>query len=108
MFRHFSAVQERPSDRLRKLIIGRQSGGRTPGRAHTDSGAGPPFSQLYLIPKSSSMPPGLWLAVRMKPPNALKPPSRLRITAETAGVESNPPWPIQILRAAPLLKALVL
>ena len=49
----------------------------------------------YLIPKSSSGPPGLWLAVRMKPPYA-SPPCRLRMTAETAGVDRRPPDPIQI------------
>jgi hypothetical protein len=31
------------------------------------SGAGPPFEQLYLMPKSASGPPGLWLAVKMIP-----------------------------------------
>eukprot|EP00959_Pyramimonas_sp_CCMP1952_P338400 7086748-Pyramimonas_sp.AAC.3 len=51
------------------------------------------------MPKSSSLPPGLWLAVRMNAPNALKPPSRLRITADTAGVDRRPLSPIQILRA---------
>lgn len=35
----------------------------------TFSGAGPPFSTLYLMPKSSVGPPGLWLADRMKAPN---------------------------------------
>ena len=45
----------------------------------------------YLTPKSSSGPPGLWLAVRMKPPRAL----RRRISAETAGVESRPDAPIR-------------
>lgn len=30
--------------------------------------AGPPDLLLYLIPKSSSGPPGLWLAVKMIPP----------------------------------------
>lgn len=39
------------------------------------SRAGSPFFMLYLIPKSSSGPPGLWLAVRMMPPTAA-PPSR--------------------------------
>ena len=38
----------------------------------TFSGAGPPFSQLYLIPKSSSMPPGLCEAERMKAPKACR------------------------------------
>lgn len=35
----------------------------------TFSGAGPPFSTLYLMPKSSVGPPGLWLADKMKAPN---------------------------------------
>lgn len=35
-----------------------------------DSGAGPPLEQLYLIPKSLSGPPGLWLAVRIMPARA--------------------------------------
>jgi len=43
----------------------------------------------HLMPKSSSMPPGLWLAVRTMPPTAT-PPSRSRMTAETAGVDSRP------------------
>ena len=34
------------------------------------SGAGPPLPALYLMPKSPSGPPGLWLADRMMPPNA--------------------------------------
>jgi hypothetical protein len=34
-------------------------------------GAGPPLAMLYLMPKSSSGPPGLWLAERIKPPLAL-------------------------------------
>ena len=55
------------------------------------SGAGPPLPILYLMPKSPCGPPGLWLAERMMPPNALRP----RITAEAAGVESRPPWPDQ-------------
>ena len=49
---------------------------------------------LYLIPKSSSGPPGLWLAVKMKPPYA-SPPCLLRIIAETAGVDRRPSLPIQ-------------
>ncbi len=35
--------------------------------AVTASGAGPPFAMLYLMPKSPSGPPGLWLADRMMP-----------------------------------------
>ena len=58
------------------------------------SGAGPPLSQLYLMPKSSVGPPGLWEAVRMKAPRA-RPRSRVRRTAETAGVDRRPPTPIQ-------------
>ena len=46
------------------------------------SGAGPPFPALYLMPKSPSGPPGLWLADRMMPPKALY----LRIRCEAAGV----------------------
>merc|ERR1719310_170242 len=61
------------------------------------SGAGPPFSQLYLMPKSSLMPPGLWDAEHMKPPKGTKPAPRVLITAEVAGVESKPPVPHQIL-----------
>ena len=49
---------------------------------------------LYLMPKSSSGPPGLWLAVKMKPPYA-SPPCLLRIIAETAGVDRRPSFPIQ-------------
>jgi len=44
---------------------------------------------LYLMPKSPSGPPGLWLAERMIPPLAL----RSRIMSEAAGVERMPPWP---------------
>src|ERR671921_881618 len=58
-------------------------------RSVTDSGAGPPLRVLYLMPKSSSMPPGLWLAESTSPPSAL----RRRMTAETAGVERMPPRP---------------
>mmetsp|Transcript_20420 Transcript_20420/g.44524 ORF Transcript_20420/g.44524 Transcript_20420/m.44524 type:complete len:215 (+) Transcript_20420:1080-1724(+) len=71
----------------------------------TFSGAGPPFSQLYLMPKSSVMPPGLCEAEQMKPPKGSKPPPRERITAETAGVESNPPVPSQ-MRPTPLASAI--
>lgn len=52
----------------------------------TPSGAGPPFSMLYLMPKSALGPPGLWLAVRRIPPVAL----RARMMCETAGVEKMP------------------
>ena len=34
----------------------------------TFSGAGPPLPILYLMPKSPSGPPGLWLADRISPP----------------------------------------
>lgn len=45
-----------------------------------------------MMPKSSSGPPGLWLAVKMKPPNAfMYEGPRSRITAETAGVDNRPP-----------------
>ena len=50
----------------------------------------------YLTPKSWSGPPGLWLAVRMKPPYA-SPPCLFRMTADTAGVDISPSFPIQIL-----------
>jgi hypothetical protein len=53
------------------------------------SGAGPPFSMLYLMPKSPSGPPGLWLAESTMPPKA----PCLRITQLTAGVERMPPRP---------------
>jgi hypothetical protein len=44
---------------------------------------------LYLIPKSSVGPPGLWLADRMIPPKA----PFLRMTWLAAGVESSPRGP---------------
>ena len=53
------------------------------------SGAGPPLAVLYLMPKSPSGPPGLWLADRMMPPHV----EYFRITQEAAGVESMPPLP---------------
>ena len=53
------------------------------------SGAGPPLAMLYLMPKSPSGPPGLWLADRMMPPNVLY----LRMRLEAAGVDSMPPCP---------------
>ena len=87
----------------------------------SDSGAGPPLAQLNLTPQSPSGPPGLWLAVRMKPPyvfRALKDticsklrhrqdteecdcygtdaggsPSTHLMTADAAGVHSNPSLP---------------
>ena len=34
------------------------------------SGAGPPLLTLYFMPKSSSGPPGLWLAESISPPSA--------------------------------------
>merc|ERR1719443_367330 len=72
-----------------------------------DSGAGPPFSQLYLIPKSSSIPPGLCDAEQMKPPKGSKPPPRARITAETAGVDRRPPVPSHT-RPTPLARAILM
>ena len=65
------------------------------------SGAGPPFAALYLMPKSPSGPPGLWLAERMMPPKA----RYLRIRCEAAGVESSPPRPT-ITRPKPLAAAM--
>mmetsp|Transcript_21947 Transcript_21947/g.51324 ORF Transcript_21947/g.51324 Transcript_21947/m.51324 type:complete len:347 (-) Transcript_21947:198-1238(-) len=71
------------------------------------SGAGPPFSQLYLIPKSSFSPPGLWEAEQMKPPKDSKPLPLHRITAEVAGVDSKPPVPHQTL-PTPLARAILM
>lgn len=71
------------------------------------SGAGPPFSQLYLMPKSSVMPPGLCDAEQMKPPKDSKPLPRARSTAETAGVESRPLVPHQT-RPTPLARAILM
>ena len=74
------------------------------------SGAGPPFSALYLMPKSSSMPPGLCDADRMKPPNGDMPASprpRVRITADVAGVESSPSVPHHT-RATPAAAAILM
>eukprot|EP00443_Scrippsiella_acuminata_P106075 CAMPEP_0115654738 /NCGR_PEP_ID=MMETSP0272-20121206/43268_1 /TAXON_ID=71861 /ORGANISM="Scrippsiella trochoidea, Strain CCMP3099" /LENGTH=79 /DNA_ID=CAMNT_0003092641 /DNA_START=54 /DNA_END=293 /DNA_ORIENTATION=+ len=71
------------------------------------SGAGPPFSQLYLMPKSSSGPPGLCDAEQMKPPKGWKPASRQRITAEVAGVDNRPSVPHQT-RPTPLAKAILM
>ena len=65
-----------------------------------DSGAGPPLPALYLMPKSPSGPPGLWLAERMMPP---APCSRIRCDA--AGVDSKPPCPT-ITRVMPLAAAM--
>ena len=65
------------------------------------SGAGPPLPMLYLMPKSPSGPPGLWLADRMMPPNALY----LRMTLEAAGVERMPPCPTST-RPKPLAAAI--
>src|ERR671933_113238 len=41
------------------------------------------------MPKSSTMPPGLWLAERTSPPEA----RGGRVTAQTAGGERGPPRP---------------
>ena len=60
------------------------------------SGAGPPLPILYLMPKSSCGPPGLWLADRISPPNALY----LRMTCEAAGVDRMPPCPTMHLAEA--------
>jgi hypothetical protein len=57
--------------------------------AVTFSGAGPPLATLYLMPKSPSGPPRLWLAERMIPPTA----PRLRMMQEAAGVDRMPPVP---------------
>ena len=67
----------------------------------TFSGAGPPFATLYLIPKSSSGPPGLWLADSTSPPSA----PRVRITLEAAGVDRMPPCPTTT-RAKPAAAAM--
>ena len=53
------------------------------------------------MPKSSSGPPGLWLAERMMPPKA----ARLRITALAAGVDRMPFWPT-ITRPKPAAEAM--
>ena len=53
------------------------------------SSAGPPFSTLYLMPKSSSGPPGLCDAVSSTPPNAT-PPSRSPRHAPAGQVERSP------------------
>jgi hypothetical protein len=67
----------------------------------TFSGAGPPFPVLYLMPKSSSGPPGLWLAERMMPPKA----RCLRMTHDIAGVDRMPPCPTSA-RPKPLAAAI--
>ena len=63
--------------------------------AVSDSGAGAPFPPLYLMPKSFSGPPGLWLAVRMNAPKGRAPSGdlRRRTTADTAGVLISPSTP---------------
>mmetsp|Transcript_16290 Transcript_16290/g.55336 ORF Transcript_16290/g.55336 Transcript_16290/m.55336 type:complete len:438 (+) Transcript_16290:3-1316(+) len=72
------------------------------------SGAGPPLGPLYLMPKSSSGPPGLWLALRMKAPKAAcQRGPRSRITAEAAGVDMSPPWP-STTRRTPLATAILM
>ena len=50
------------------------------------SGAGPPLAQLYLMPKSASMPPGLCEAVNKMPPSACC----FRTIADKAGVDKIP------------------
>ena len=65
------------------------------------SGAGPPFDALYLMPKSPSGPPGLWLADRMMPPNAFL----CRMRFDAAGVDRIPPCPT-ITRPKPLAAAI--
>ncbi len=65
------------------------------------SGAGPPFDALYLMPKSPSGPPGLWLADRMMPPKAFL----WRMRFEAAGVDRMPPCPT-ITRPKPLAAAI--
>ena len=67
------------------------------------SGAGPPLEALYLMPKSPSGPPGLWLADRMMPPKA----PRLRIRFEAAGVDRMPPCPTRT-RPKPLPAAILM
>ena len=79
-------------------------------RLVTFSGAGPPFSPLYLMPKSSSMPPGLCDAERMKPPKGAmpaRPRARVRTTADSAGVESRPSVPHHT-RATPAAAAILM
>jgi len=68
----------------------------------TLSGAGPPLDVLNLMPKSSSGPPGLWLADRMMPPSV----SFSRIRCEAAGVDKRPFCPT-ITRAAPFAAAIL-
>lgn len=53
------------------------------------------MAPLNLMPKSPSAPAGLCDAVRMKPPSAFCPPGppRLRMMADTAGVDSSPSLP---------------
>ena len=56
---------------------------------------------LYLMPKSPSGPPGLWLADRMMPPKA----RCLRITTLAAGGDSRPSRPTST-RPKPLAAAM--
>lgn len=68
----------------------------------TLSGAGPPFSMLYLIPKSALGPPGLCEAVRRIPPFAFLE----RMMCEAAGVDMMPFSPMMSFStpfAAPIL-----
>jgi hypothetical protein len=69
----------------------------------TFSGAGPPLPILYLMPKSSVGPPGLWLADSTMPPKALY----LRMTLEAAGVDRMPPRPTR-MRPKPLAAAILM
>jgi len=57
-----------------------------------DDGAGPPLAQLYLIPKSASIPPGLCEAVKSIPPSAF----RERIIDDNAGVLKIPSKEINV------------
>jgi hypothetical protein len=64
------------------------------------SGAGPPLPILYLMPKSSVGPPGLWLAERMMPPKALYFGSRWRRQA-SRGCRPGRPSPGRSRRRPP-------
>ena len=57
------------------------------------SGAGPPFAVLYLMPKSSSGPAGLWLADKMIPPKV----AYFLMMCDAAGVDNMPPCPTSTL-----------
>lgn len=53
----------------------------------------PPTKRHFLLCFTSSGPPGLWLAVKMKHPKAFSGP-RSRMTADAAGVDKYPFCPI--------------